>query len=75
MNKLVTAVALATLIASPAFAQSYAPEYGSGNIAPRISGQQVPAKVFGAYASARLSVKPFTAEEKAQFDRASRPGY
>ena len=34
MKNLVTAVALATLIASPAFAQSYDPDLGTGNIAP-----------------------------------------
>jgi hypothetical protein len=35
MMKLITAVALAAMImASPAFAQSYDPDLGSGNIAP-----------------------------------------
>jgi hypothetical protein len=34
MRKLVTLVALATALASPAFAQSYDPDIGSGNIAP-----------------------------------------
>jgi hypothetical protein len=38
MNKLVTAVALATLIASPAFAQSFDPHLGSGNIVRPIPG-------------------------------------
>jgi hypothetical protein len=33
MNKLFAALALATLIASPAFAQSYDPSVGSGNVA------------------------------------------
>lgn len=32
MNKLIAAMAFATLIASPAFAQSYDPDLGSGNI-------------------------------------------
>ena len=35
MKMLVAAVALATLVASPAFAQSYDPDIGSGNVAPR----------------------------------------
>jgi opacity protein-like surface antigen len=46
MKKLLAAVALATLIASPAFAQSFDPSVGSGNIAqknstsaPEASGQ------------------------------------
>jgi hypothetical protein len=32
MNKLIAAVALATVLASPAFAQSYNPDVGTGNI-------------------------------------------
>jgi hypothetical protein len=41
MNKLIAAVALATVVASPAFAQSYDPSVGSGNLnsAPFNSGQ------------------------------------
>lgn len=35
MKNIIAAVAFATLIASPAFAQSYDPSVGSGNIAPR----------------------------------------
>ena len=35
MKMLVAAVALATLVASPAFAQSYDPDVGSGNIVPQ----------------------------------------
>jgi hypothetical protein len=60
MNKLVTAVALATLIASPALAQSFDPHLGSGNIVRPTSGaaghlmrQQVPAGIYGAFASSR----------------------
>ena len=34
MNKLVTAAALASFLVSPAFAQSYDPDVGSGNVAP-----------------------------------------
>jgi hypothetical protein len=32
MSRIVTALAIATVIASPAFAQSYDPSVGSGNI-------------------------------------------
>lgn len=35
MRKLIAAVAFATLVASPAFAQSYMSTVGSGNITPR----------------------------------------
>jgi hypothetical protein len=38
MNKLFAAVALATIIASPAFAQSFDPSVGSGNIAQKNTG-------------------------------------
>jgi len=34
MSKLIAAVALATLVAFPAFAQSYDPSVGSGNVNP-----------------------------------------
>jgi hypothetical protein len=34
MKKIIAAAAFATLVASPAFAQSYDPSVGSGNIAP-----------------------------------------
>jgi hypothetical protein len=34
MNKLLTTVALLAVFATPAFAQSYDPDLGSGNIAP-----------------------------------------
>jgi hypothetical protein len=37
MKTTIAAVALATLIASPAVAQSYDPSVGSGNIAPRVT--------------------------------------
>ena len=37
MRTTIAAVALATIIASPAFAQSYDPSVGSGNIAPQVS--------------------------------------
>jgi len=74
MNKLFAAVALATVIASPAFAQSFDPSVGSGNIAHQPSDQGAP----GAYAlQLRMQVgrggvvntgAP-TAAEKALFDR------
>ena len=38
MNKLFAAVALVTMIASPAFAQSFDPSVGSGNIAQKNTG-------------------------------------
>ena len=34
MNKFIAAVALASLVATPALAQSYDPDIGTGNIAP-----------------------------------------
>jgi hypothetical protein len=74
MNRLFTAVTLAALIASPAFAQSSDPSVGSGNIAP----QAVEEGALGAYAQqspghiehrdARRAVQPVTAAEKALFD-------
>lgn len=36
MKMLVAAVAFATLVASPAFAQSYDPDIGSGNVVPQV---------------------------------------
>ena len=45
MNKLIAAVALATVLASPAFAQSYDPDLGTGNIAAQI---EAPAHRLGA---------------------------
>ncbi len=51
MNKLIAAVALATVLASPAFAQSYDPDLGTGNIAAQI---EAPASLAqGAYARVR----------------------
>jgi len=38
MKKLFAAVALATIIASPAFAQSFDPSVGSGNIVQKSTG-------------------------------------
>jgi len=53
MKKLIIATALAAAIASPAFAQSYDPSVGSGNIAPRVTAQASHLKLhnaLGAYA-------------------------
>jgi len=74
MNKFFAAVALATIIASPAFAQSFDPSVGSGNIAHQPSDQGTQ----GAYAlqlrmqAGRGGVANTggpTAAEKALFDR------
>jgi hypothetical protein len=78
MNKLVTAVALATLIASPAFAQSFDPHLGSGNIVRPIPGatgalarRHAPPRTFGAFASTRPAAR-LLAPESALFERAKR---
>ena len=42
MRKLITAAVFATIVASPAFAQSYDPDLGSGNIAPSDYVQAAP---------------------------------
>ena len=39
MKKLIAAAAFATVLASPALAQSYDPDFGSGNIAPPLYAQ------------------------------------
>src|SRR5262245_8270398 len=74
MNKFFAAVALATIIASPAFAQSFDPSVGSGNIAHQPSDQGTQ----GAYAlqlrmqAGRGGVahtSGATPAEKALFDR------
>jgi len=84
--KTLAAIVLATMIASPAFAQSYDPSVGSGNIAPQVATSVTGNNAFGqAYrgplaaraqlhmsvggGSAVHAVKPFTADEKALFDR------
>ena len=66
MNKLFAAVALATIIASPAFAQSFDPSVGSGNIAQKNTGGD---SALNAYAQQpqRNSVKP--AGDSALFGR------
>jgi hypothetical protein len=39
MKKFIIAAALASVLASPALAQSYSPDLGTGNIAPNYSAQ------------------------------------
>jgi len=52
MRTTIAAVALATIIASPAWAQSYDPSVGSGNIAAQVTGPRYTPYVgaHGAYA-------------------------
>ena len=53
MKKLIAAVALAMALASPAFAQSYNPDVGSGNIVPYAGVQAPQSNAGNAYAQAR----------------------
>ena len=53
MNKLIAAVALATVLASPAFSQSYDPDLGTGNIAAQIEAPASRSDAQGAYAQVR----------------------
>jgi hypothetical protein len=75
MRKIVAAVAFAAVIASPAFAQSFDPSVGSGNIAAQVTGHSALSafaqELRTPLASGKTSngVRPFTAEEKALFDR------
>ena len=59
MNRIVAAVAIAIVIASPAFAQSYDPSVGSGNIAssPYRSSPTVPNSKPTTYAHSRRAVQ------------------
>ena len=60
MNRIVAAVAIATVIASPAFAQAYDPSVGSGNIvsSPYRSSPTVPnGKPHHAYAHTPRAVQ------------------
>jgi|Tabmets5t2r1_1033131.scaffolds.fasta_scaffold153555_1 hypothetical protein len=75
MSKLVAVVAFATVIASPAFAQSFDPSVGSGNIVPQI----VEDGALGAYArrapqqykdTSGRTVLPYTLQEHRALDRA-----
>ena len=67
--------ALALGSASGAFAQSYDPDLGTGNIGPTRSADVATQGPLAAHAQVRMSigefraVKPFTAGEKALFDR------
>ena len=72
MTKIVLAVVLFTCIASVAFAQSYDPSVGSGNIVQLTNQSTKWHGPLGAYAQERpapLAAQPFTAAEKALFDR------
>jgi len=74
MSKFFASVVLLATMAAPAFAQSYDPSVGSGNI-----GQVIVETPFSAYAQqlrmdlgrapAAHAAQPFTASEKALFDR------
>jgi hypothetical protein len=75
MTKLFAAMTLATVMASPAFAQSFDPSVGSGNIAPQI----VEDDALGAYArsapqqyndTSGRTVLPYTLQEHRALDRA-----
>jgi hypothetical protein len=75
MSKLVAIVVFAAVIASPAFAQSFDPSVGSGNIAPRI----VEDDALGAHARSApqeyndrsgRTVLPYTLQEHRALDRA-----
>jgi hypothetical protein len=67
MKMLVAAVALATLVASPAFAQSYDPDIGSGNIVPPYDDPEVPSTVlWGNSGSAYAQAYPGQYEAYAQ---------
>jgi hypothetical protein len=81
MTRLV-AVAFATMVAVPAFAQSYDPSVGSGNIAPQVVENPAPGadRALGAYARSApphqrddatgRRVLPYTLKEHRALDRA-----
>ena len=80
MKTLLAIVALATVVASPAMAQSYDPSIGSGNIAPR-QQPAPPSSPYDAHAQVTLGVQghrvhvhPGTALRSpyAQYDAAGR---
>ena len=66
MKKLVTTVVFLTIAATPVFAQSFAPEYGSGNI---VSGTNQGGE--GSYAQAQDNYE--TRYEHARHVRSLRP--
>jgi hypothetical protein len=53
MRKLIVALALAMALASPAFAQSYNPDVGSGNIVPYAGVQAPQSNADNAYAQVK----------------------
>jgi hypothetical protein len=75
MKKLIATVAFTTALAAPACGQSFDPSVGSGNIASQVKGDNA----YGAHAQhapmptrrqdGTRAVHPFTAAEKALFDR------
>jgi len=75
MKKLIAAVALVTVVAAPAFAQSFDPSVGSGNIARQVTGDDAlsayaqQSRTPTAHRGASRAVQPFTPAEKALFDR------
>ena len=75
MNKLFAALALATVIASPAFAQSFDPSVGSGNIAQQSADDSAlgALALHGTHLRNDLSgrtVLPYTRQEQEVIDRA-----
>ena len=75
MNKLFAALALATLVASPAFAQSYDASVGSGNVAQQPAADSALGALAqqGTHLRNDLSgrtVLPYTRQENQVIDRA-----
>lgn len=63
MKKLILSAAFATLLASPVLAQSYTPDYGTGNIVPQVAtGADITGSVRGAYAYEPSRVERFQRE-------------
>ena len=75
MKKLFATVVFATVVAAPAFAQSFDPSVGSGNIARQVTGDDAlsayaqQSRTPTAHRGALRAVQPFTPAEKALFDR------
>ena len=75
MKEFIAAVAFATAVAAPAFAQSFDPSVGSGNIARQITNDDARSAYAQQYRSPLMprsalhAVQPFTAAEKTLFDR------
>jgi hypothetical protein len=67
MTKIIAAVAIATVIASPAFAQAYDPSVGSGNIVSspyRSSPTVASGKPHHAYAHSPRAMRAYTAPRR-----------